>query len=116
MWRDEALFLDMLLAAQDAQDFLGGMNWDDFSKSALHQSAVIRCLEVIGEAATKVSAEARAAHPEIPWREIAGMRHRLIHAYREVDLEIVWSAARNRLPELIVALRPLIPPPQSPGS
>ena len=77
--------------------------------SRLHQIAVIRSLEVIGEAAGKVSPGMQAAHPEIPWRDITGMRHRLIHAYAEVRLDLVWTVATQRLGPLIAALEPLIP-------
>ena len=70
---------------------------------------MIRSLEVIGEAAGKVSPATQAAHPEIPWREINGMRHRLIHGYAEVRLDLVWSVAQERLGPLIAALEPLIP-------
>jgi uncharacterized protein with HEPN domain len=77
--RDAALCLDMLLAARDARVFIVGLDETAFAASRLHQNAAIRSLEIIGEAAGKVSATARAAHPEIPWREITGMRHRLIH-------------------------------------
>ena len=81
--RDAALLLDMLLAARDARGFVEGIDEAAFLGSRLHQNATIRSLEVIGEAAGKVSTAAQAAHPEIPWREITGMRHRLIHGYGE---------------------------------
>ncbi len=79
--RDAALLLDMLLAAQDAADFVSGSDEAAFMASRLHQSAVIRALEVLGEAAGKVSAGLRAAHPEIAWREMTAMRHRLIDGH-----------------------------------
>ncbi len=108
--RDAALLLDMLLAARDAQDFVETLDEAAFLASPLHQSAVIRALEVIGEAVGKVSPATQAAHPEIPWREMTGMRHRLIHHYNEVRLDVVWTTIRDRLPPLIAALIPLIPP------
>ena len=76
--------------------------------SRLHQNAVIRALEVIGEAAGKVSPAFRAAQPAIPWREITGLRHRLIHGCDEVRLDVVWRVVAERLDPLIVALEPLI--------
>lgn len=112
--KDQSLLLDMLLAARDACDFVAGMDKAAFLKSALHQNAVIRCLEVIGEAAGKVSPGFQAANPAIPWREITGMRHRLIHNYAEVDLELVWSVVSEKLEPLIAALAPLIPPEGAP--
>jgi uncharacterized protein with HEPN domain len=110
MDRDLALLLDMFLAATDARAFTEGLDETAFLKSRLHQNAVIRSLEIIGEAAGKISPEFRAAHPEILWREIIGMRHRLIHGYGEVRLDVVWKVIQDHLPSLIAALRPLIPP------
>ena len=107
--RDLALLLDMLLAARDATGFIDGLDEADFLASRLHQNAVIRSLEVIGEAAGKVSAGAREALPAIPWREIVGMRHRLIHGYADVRLELVWLVARERLGPLVAALERAVP-------
>jgi uncharacterized protein with HEPN domain len=108
--RDPALLLDMLLAAEDALRFVAGMDEAAFRASDLHQSAVIRKLEIIGEAATRVSSTFRAAHPNLPWRAVIGMRNRLIHGYDEVRLEQVWAVLHHHLPSLIATLRPLIPP------
>ena len=109
MWRDDALLLDILLAAEDAREFARGLDWAAFSASKLHQSAIIRCLEVIGEASATISTEFQQHHPEIPWREIVGMRNRLIHAYKVVRLDIVWEVVQSDLRPLIDTLRPLIP-------
>lgn len=71
---------------------------------------MIRSLEVIGEAAGKISVGTRDAHPDVPWGEITGMRHRLIHGYAEVRrLDLVWSVVSERLTPLITILEPLIP-------
>jgi len=110
MSRDDALILDIVLAAKDAQEFVHGFDWPAFEASRLHQNAVVRCLEVIGEAAGKLSAPFTAAHPAIPWRDIMNMRHRLIHAYSEVRLDIVWSVIQDDLPRLLSELGPLVPP------
>ena len=107
--RDTAFLLDMLLAARDARQFVAGIGEAAFAASRLHQNAVIRSLEVIGEAAGKVSPAMQAKLPEIPWREITGMRHRLIHNYADVRLDLVWSVVATRLAPLIAALEPLIP-------
>ena len=77
--RDASLLLDMWLAARDAQAFVEGLDEAGFMASRLHQNAVIRSLEVIGEAAGKVSAGCRAVLPAIVWRDIIAMRHRLTH-------------------------------------
>jgi uncharacterized protein with HEPN domain len=75
-WRDAALLLDIMLAAEDALSFVVGLDERAFLASDLHQSAVIHKFAVMGEAAGKVSTAFCAAHPEIPWKQMAGMRHR----------------------------------------
>jgi uncharacterized protein with HEPN domain len=107
--RDSALRLDMLLAAQDAQEFVKGLDEAAFLASRLHQNAAIRSLEIIGEAAGKVSAAIQAVHTEIPWREITGMRHRLVHGYSDVRLDLVWIVLCDRLPPLLAILEQLAP-------
>lgn len=110
MSRDDALVLDIVLAAKDVQEFVQGLDWHAFEMSRLHQNAVIRSLEIIGEAAGKLSANFQAAHPAIPWRDIVNMRHRLIHAYSEVRLDVVWNVVVNETPRLLGELAPLVPP------
>lgn len=109
MKTDEGYLLDMLLAAREACEFVKGMSRADFEESRLHQNAVLKSLEVIGEAARRISPATREAHPEIPWTEIIGMRNRLIHGYFEVDLVKVWETIQHDLPSLIAMLGPLIP-------
>jgi uncharacterized protein with HEPN domain len=107
--RDAAFLLDMLLAARDAQGFVEGLDEAAFLASPLHQNATIRSLEVIGEAAGKVSLATRTAHSEIPWRAIMGMRHRLIHGYADARLDLVWVVLRDHLGPLIAALEEAVP-------
>jgi uncharacterized protein with HEPN domain len=109
-WRDAALLLDVMLAAEDALSFVADFDERAFLASGLHQSAVIRKLEVMGEAAGKVSMAFRTSHPEIPGKQMTGLRHRLIHDYGDVRLDIIWRVVRETLPDLIAMLRPLIPP------
>ncbi|HEY1884483.1 MAG TPA: HepT-like ribonuclease domain-containing protein [Roseiarcus sp.] len=99
----------MLLAARDARVFVKGLDEAAFLASRLHQNAAIRSLEIIGEAAGKVSAATRATHPEIPWREITGMRHRLIHGYGDVRLDLFWIVLCDRLPPLLAILEQFAP-------
>jgi uncharacterized protein with HEPN domain len=108
--RDLALLWDMMLAARDAQSFVAGLDEAAFLASRLHQAAVIRALEVLGEAAGRVSRESCAALPELPWREMTGLRHRLIHGYAEVRLDLVWHVATERLEPLVAMLEALLPP------
>ena len=70
--------------------------------------AVLREVEIIGEAAAKLSEETRKAHAEVPWAKIIGMRHRLVHAYFDVDLDRVWDTIDSDLPALVTLLRPLL--------
>jgi uncharacterized protein with HEPN domain len=109
MPRDDVLILDIVIAAADAQSFVRNLDWAAFQESRLHQSAVIRALEVVGEAASRLSSEFTSAHPELPWRDIVNMRHRLIHAYSAVRLDIVWDVTQNQLQEILAKLTPLIP-------
>ena len=109
MQRDEALLLDILIAARRAVRFLGGMTWEAFEQSELHQNAVMRPLEIIGEAARRVSQDTREAHPDIPWDQMVGMRNRLIHEYFRVNLTTVWETVQDDLPPLIAQLEPLVP-------
>ena len=110
MSRDEAYLLDILLAARDVQSYVEGFDFERFESSELHQDAVVRKLEVIGEAAKRVSEEMKGSAPGIPWRKIAGMRDRLIHEYSRIDLEEVWDTVQNGIPELIDKVEPLVPP------
>lgn len=108
--RDRALLWDMLLAVRDAQNFVAGLDEAGFMASRLHQSAVIRALEVLGEAAGKISPESRAALPHFPWREMTGLRHRLIHGYADVRLDVVWHVATERMAPLAALLSEVLPP------
>lgn len=114
--RDAALLLDILLAAEAIQSFIAGLDARAFLTSDLHQSAVIRKFEVMGEAAGKVSKALCAAHPEIPWKQMTGLRHRLVHDYGDVRLDIVWRVAQNMVPEVIALLQPLVPPKSNNGN
>lgn len=98
--RDLVKCEDMRIYAERARQFLGGMSRKEFFSDDLVQAAVIRCFEVIGEAARQVSNETRQLAPEIPWSLIIGMRNILIHDYGVVDLDRVYDAATIDLPEL----------------
>jgi uncharacterized protein with HEPN domain len=110
MWRDDAYLLDILIAARRAKEFVAGLTWEDFQQSSLHQNAVMRMLEIIGEVARRVSQEIKDVHPEIPWKELVGMRNRLIHEYFRIDIEKIWDTVYNDIPILINLIEPLVPP------
>jgi uncharacterized protein with HEPN domain len=90
----------MLGAMDRLSELLSRTDQDTFDRDWVIQDAVIRELEVFGEAAGRGSPEFAAAHPEIPWREITGIRHKLIHDYFVVDLAIVWRTATVNVPEV----------------
>ena len=102
--RDRSLLEDMAAYASNAVQLLGDRDADALTTDMRTQYAVIRAIEVVGEAAAKVSAEARSTLPAIPWREAIGMRNVLIHAYKELDLGTVVKAVREHLPPLIAAI------------
>jgi uncharacterized protein with HEPN domain len=111
MPRDDAAYLlDMLLAARDAIDFASGLTFEQFEQSRLHQNAILKSIEIIGEAAARITVEAKEAHPDILWSEIVGMRNRLVHAYFDVNLTRVWDTVQQDLPRLITSIEPLVPP------
>lgn len=101
MKRDYTLFLKDIISAIDAiEDFVAGMSLDDLTQDDKTSSAVIRKFEVIGEAAKHLPDKVRQRHPEIPWKNIVGMRDRLIHAYFGIDFKLVWEVIKVELPGL----------------
>lgn len=102
--RDVSRLYDMLDAARKALVFAEGRTRQDLDSNEMLALALVRLLEVIGEAARFVPNEVKIDHPEIKWREIAATRNRLIHGYFSVDLDIVWSIVRNDLPPLVKQL------------
>jgi uncharacterized protein with HEPN domain len=108
--RDLSYLTDILEAAKQIQAFVNGVDKEQFDGSALIQSAVIRQIEIIGEAAKRLSEGFRTAHSDIPWRQISGMRDILIHAYDHVDIDEVWNVADMSIPVLIKQIEPLISP------
>lgn len=101
---DRVRLQHMLEAAQAAITFITARDRNDFERDLALVFAVTRAIEIMGEAASKVTAETRSANSEIPWKEIIAMRNRLIHAYFDIDREILWRTVRDELPPLIVTL------------
>jgi uncharacterized protein with HEPN domain len=101
-WRD--YLVDILESALEVEIFIAGMSYDNFFRDKKTINAVIRSLEVMGEAAKRVPEDIRAKYPEIPWKRMAGMRDKLIHEYAGVDLETVWDVAKEELP----AIKPML--------
>ena len=99
---------DILSAAEKAIEFVAGMSPDDLAADDRTEFAVIKALEIVGEAARRVPDSFRDSHSQIPWREMAAMRDKLVHDYFGVDLEVVWRTIHEDLPPLVAALRSLI--------
>lgn len=110
MSRDAVYLLDILKAAKLALNYLKGKTKEDFFRDIQCQDAVIRRLEIIGEAAGRVSSTTTAKFPDLPWKKMVSMRNIMIHEYDDVDLAIVWDTVQNDLPRLIASLEPVIPP------
>lgn len=106
--RDLVKCEDMRIHAERAREFLGTRTLDEFLDDELVQAAVIRCVEVIGEAARSVSEDTRRRAPEIPWPLITGMRNVLAHEYGTVVLDKIYEVVTDHLSELLAQLSPLI--------
>ena len=91
----------MLDAAREALSFIAGRSSEDLSRDRMLVLALVKEIEIIGEAGSRISDESRKALPRIPWPKIIAMRNRLIHAYADVDLSIVWNTLTGALPELL---------------
>jgi uncharacterized protein with HEPN domain len=107
--RDHAdYFRDMLDAADKAQEFTRGMDAPAFAADTKTAYAVVRALEIIGEAAKKIPLSVQRRYSAVPWREMAGMRDKLTHDYFGVNLEVVWRTVQEDLPDLAERLRSAI--------
>ena len=100
----------MLAASKEAMEFAADKTRMDLEKDRLHMLAIIKSIEIIGEAASKVTETFKTENSNIPWNDIINMRNRLIHAYFDVNLDIVWQTVKTDLPDLIKALEEIIPP------
>jgi uncharacterized protein with HEPN domain len=99
---------DMLSHAREAHAPAAGLSRELLETDRIRQLALVRLLEIVGEAATHVPEEVRARHPEVPWTGITRFRNRMIHGYHAIDLDIVWAVARADLPPLIEQLEQVL--------
>ncbi len=104
---DRVRIQHMVEAAETVRNFVAGRARSDLDNDRMLLFAMVRAVEVIGEAATKVSPEVRAAAPSVPWNRIVAMRNRLIHAYFDIDRDILWKTATEEIPAILPALRAL---------
>ncbi len=107
--RDVSLYLkDIMQAIEAIEEFIKDMDFEQFREDDKTSSAVIRKLEIIGEATKSVPTEIRQNYADVPWREMAGMRDKLIHFYFGVDHNLVWKAVKNRIPQIKPVIQKVI--------
>jgi len=104
MERDKLYLAHIVEAIGKIGAYTEGLAFEDFKKNTLVQDAVVRQLEIIGEAARHVSETTRMKHPDVPWFEISGMRNKLIHEYFGVDIQVVWKTITQDLRALLEKL------------
>jgi uncharacterized protein with HEPN domain len=110
MSRDDTYLVDMLESARIALDHVAGKSWDDFYGDIQCQDAVLRRIEIIGEAARHISPQTRKKYPQIPWRDMTVLRNLVIHQYDAVDINQVWDTTQHKLPHLVDELSKIVPP------
>jgi len=107
--RDDASLWDMVQAIRLIQEFIAVLSYEDYLDSRRDQMAVERGLEILGEAARRMSEEFQQAHPEIDWRNLIGLRNVIAHRYEQVRQERIWAIATTELPAILAQLEPLLP-------
>jgi uncharacterized protein with HEPN domain len=108
--RDEIRLRDMLDAARTAQEFMEGKDRTHLSSDKMLKFALVRAIEIVGEAASQVSQQTRATLTQIEWKPIIGMRNRVIHDYGSINLTTVWEVVNFDIPKLIAELEKILPP------
>ena len=107
--QDEVRLRHMLDAAREALTFAEEHTREDLDTNQMLVRALSMSIGIIGEAASKVSPDVQAAHPDITWPQIIGMRNRIIHAYFEVNLDILWDTVTIGLPDLVTQIENILP-------
>jgi len=106
--RDDAYLWDMLDAAREARDLIGGLGYDDLMSKRVVRLALERLLEITGEAARNVSPRRRGRHETIPWKGIIGLRNAIAHEYGEIDYQRIYTVATKGVPRLISTLEKIL--------
>lgn len=106
---DDAVRINhMIDAIRSAVRFTRDRRREDLDKDEMLAFALVRAIEIVGEAANRVSLETREQHPQVPWAAIIGMRHRLVHAYFDINHDILWTTGTEAAPGLLPLLQPLL--------
>ena len=105
---DRVSLVDMLIYAKEAIALSSGTSLDDVVEDRVMQLALQKLVEIVGEAANRVSEETQQKHTAIPWPQIIGLRNRLVHGYDDVNLDILWKIIQNDLPPLIGQLQAIV--------
>jgi uncharacterized protein with HEPN domain len=98
----------MLDHAQEAVEMVRNRSRTDLDTDRMLNLALVRLMEIVGEAAVRIPEEFRSRHPQVPWRDVAALRHRLIHGYDTVNFDILWTIIQHDLPPLIAQLEAII--------
>lgn len=107
--KDDLVYIEHIQSCIDSiLRYAKGLDYDSFLEKQIVQDAIVRQLEIIGEATKRVSTEFRNSNPQIPWKVMAGMRDKLIHDYFDVDFRMVWSTTKEDIPELGRLLKGLL--------
>jgi uncharacterized protein with HEPN domain len=112
--RDKEYLADAVEAVQRIIAYTGGLTYEEFLADRKTQDAVLRNLQVMGEAVKRLSAPVKQARPHLPWKQMAGMRDKVVHDYFGINLDIVWALAKEELPALLPSLTAIQPEGEQP--
>ena len=107
---DDLYLLHMLESAQKALAFVQGKSRTEYERDEVLRFALLHLIQTVGEAARNISDEFQHQHPEIAWKPIMGIRHRIVHNYADIDEEVIWKTVTDDLPALVKVLEQLVPP------
>ena len=96
---------DLIQACEDILSFTEGMSYSDFASDKKTINAVVRSLEVIGEATKKLPMSLRGKYPDVPWKHMAGMRDKLIHEYFGIDKQMIWQVVQKHIPKILPSIK-----------
>jgi len=109
MLRDKSSLIDILNACESIERYVENKTFNDFDKDEMLQDAVIRKIEILGEASNRISEKTKERFPDLPWDKMRGMRNILIHMYDELDLNIIWDTISKDIPNLQTNLKKILP-------